>query len=313
MRVMYIVAPTAEAIAAELSDLPAGFAVRTWPDFSFLANGQVDADVEALVAFPHVLTQDIIDSLPGLRWFQALSTGIDPLSNLTLPRVTISTMGGVQGPQMSELAFQFMLNLARDIRGMIGRQADHQWGGAPPPPLLIQSKLVIVGVGRIAVALARRAKAFEMEVIGVSSSRTEAPHFDQILPIGALGAAAAQADFLLVLAPYSPANHHLISRDVIAAMRPGSFLINLARGRLVDEDALIDALAAGTIGGAGLDVFTQEPLPPESPLWDMPNVLISPHLGGWSTQFVRQVSPIIEENARRWFGPRQPLLNEITN
>jgi len=136
-----------------------------------------------------------------------------------------------------------------------------------------------------------------MTVVGVSS-RSFAPGFDALYPRTRIADAAALADFLIILAPYTKENHHLIGASVIAAIRPEGVLINLARGGVLDEEALRRALLAGRIAGAGLDVFQTEPLPPESPLWDTPNVIITSHVGGVSETYAEQVMPLLIENLR---------------
>ena len=137
-----------------------------------------------------------------------------------------------------------------------------------------------------------------MKVVGVSNGRSDVPNFDAILPRTRLKDAAGQADYLIVLVPHTKETNHLIDAGVLAAMKPEGVLINIARGGVVDEDALIAALRAGTIRGAGLDVFRTEPLPKESPLWDMPNVFITSHVGGMSDTYGEQVMPLLVENLR---------------
>jgi len=304
-----IVSPLAREIAASIDGIPAGIEVAT----AGSAN-EIDIDlarVRALVAFPQAVSPALLARMPMLEWLQTLTAGVDPLAGLDLGGIALSSMAGVQGPQMAELAFLYMLAFTRDLRGILARQAAARWLPAPQP-LLAGAHVVIVGVGRIAEALARRCQAFEMRVTGVSGSRSTAPGFDRIAPLRDLAAVAASADFLVVLAPYSPATHHLVSRAVIAALPSTAVLINIARGAVVDQDALVEALAAARIGGAGLDVFAEEPLPPEHALWRLPNVILTPHIGGWSTRFVEQVAPVIAENIRRWFGaPRRALVNRI--
>jgi phosphoglycerate dehydrogenase-like enzyme len=139
-----------------------------------------------------------------------------------------------------------------------------------------------------------------------------APGFDAIEPRSRLGSVAAAADFLVVLAPLTPESDHLISADVLRQMRPQAFLINLARGRVVDEAALIGALQRGEIAGAGLDVFETEPLPPESPLWHLPNVIVTPHVGGLSDIYARQLLPLVLHNARAYLaGDFNALQNRV--
>ena len=171
--------------------------------------------------------------------------------------------------------------------------------------------IVIVGLGILAEHLAARCKLFGMTVLGVSGGRKTAPNFDEVHPRTALRQVAARADFLLLLVPYSKETHHLIDADVIAAMKPSAFLINLARGGVLDEAALAAALKAGKIAGAGLDVFSQQPLPPESPLWHVPNLIITPNVGGHSDKFVEQTLAVATPNLRAYIEGRQKDMRNI--
>jgi phosphoglycerate dehydrogenase-like enzyme len=273
------------------------------PGYDYLAAADAAAAVplareaEVIVGLAHAIPGAVLAAAPALRWVQALTTGTDPLDRLPelRPEVVVTAMRGIQGPQMSELCFLMMLALLRDIRGILARQEARVWDRRPQP-LLFGRTAVILGVGAIAEYLAARCKAFGMRVIGVSNGRTEAPHFDAILPRAALTDAAAQADFLIVLVPASEATRHIVDARVLGAMRRDAFLVNIARGAVVDEAALAEALAAGAIAGAGLDVFGTEPLPPGSPLWGLPNAIITPHVGGVSDIYMEQALPAVAEN-----------------
>jgi D-2-hydroxyacid dehydrogenase (NADP+) len=243
------------------------------------------------------ITAELVGAMPRLRLIQALTTGTDHIEALpNLPaNVIIAAARGFHGPQMSELAFIFMLHFVRDIRGLFATQDARRWNRVEQH-LLAGKTAVTVGVGAIAEELAKRCQCFGMRTVGVSNGRTSAPNFDLMLPRTRLHEAAAVADFLIVLAPYNKDNHHLINADVFASMKPSGVLINIARGGVVDEDALIAALNANTIAGAGLDVFRQEPLPKDSPLWEAPNVFITSHVGGMSDIYEQQVLPILIDN-----------------
>lgn len=273
----------ASAIAAE-TGLPA-----TAPD-----------EAEVLLALAPAVTQGVIDSMPRLRFIQALTTGIDQLERLRIaPQVKIANARGVHGPQMSELAILMMLSLARCFPAMLRNQEARRWHRWPQP-LLEGKTAVLLGVGVISEALALRCKAFGMRVVGVSNGRTAVPHFDAIMPRSALAEAAAQADFLIVLVPYTAETWHLVDATILAALRRDSYLINIARGGVVDEAALIDVLRAERIAGAGLDVFETEPLPAASPLWGMKNVIATPHIGGMSDHYAEQVLPLVVHNLRAY-------------
>ena len=268
---------------------------------------------EVLVAMAHKVSQKLIAAMPHLRFIQALTTGTDHLATLTLPpSLAIASMRGMHGPQMAEVAFLYMLALSRDAVKMHDNQRLTKWERWPQP-LLLDKTMVIIGVGSISEALAHRAKAFGMRVVGVTDSRTTADDFDEILPRRELIAAAHRADFFIVLAPLSPATRGMIDAPVFAAMKPRAIFINLARGPVVVEAALIEALRAGSIGGAGLDVFDTEPLPASSPLWALPNTIVTPHIGGMSDIYARQALPILVENLRLWQAHGAQGLRNLVN
>lgn len=264
------------------------------------------ASADILIIRTDEIFAELVDRMPKLRLIQALTTGTDHIQALPNlgKHVTLAAARGFHGPQMSELAFIFMLHFVRDLRDLFATQAAHRWNRVEQS-LLAGRTAVIIGVGSIAEDLAHKCKVFGMRTVGVSDGRNEAPHFDAILPRAQMHEAAAQADFLIVLVPHTPATNNLIGASVFDAMKPTGVLINIARGGVVDEDALIAALRAGKIRGAGLDVFKVEPLPKESPLWDMPNVFITSHVGGMADTYGDQVMPLLIENLRA-FTAGQP-------
>ena len=304
-----IAAPFAKQIAELLGAAPAGVKITA---ISSMDEMPADlSEVRALMAVPHWVDRKLLQRMPRLEWLQALTAGIDPWNGIDFGGIVVTTMGGVHAPQMSELAFIFMFTFARDLRAIFARQAGSEWR-QEPQRILVGARVVIVGVGGIAEALARRCAVFDMHVTGVSGSRTEAPDFDRILPMERLNEAAAGADYFIVLTPYTERTHHLVSREVLAALPRSAVLINIARGPVVDEAALIEALSEKRIAGAGLDVFDQEPLPPDHPFWHMPNVMVTPHIGGWNTRLVEQLAPVVANNINRWFGtPRRKLVNQV--
>lgn len=270
------------------------------------------ADADILIVRTDEIFAELIEAMPKLRLIQALTTGtdhIEALPNLP-PHVVLAAARGFHGAQMSELAFIYMLHFMRDFRDLFATQAAHRWNRVEQR-LLEGRTAVIVGVGAIAEELAKRCRVFGMKVVGVSDGRREAPHFDAILPRARLPEAAGLADFLIVLVPHSRDTDKLIDASVFAAMKPDGVLINIARGGVVDEDALIAALRAGTIRGAGLDVFRTEPLPPDSPLWDMPNVFFTSHIGGMSDTYGEQVMPLLIDNLRAFIEGKPEKLKFV--
>ena len=260
----------------------------------------VAAGVDAVAGKAGCIPATAVAAMPRLEWIHALTTGVDSILAMDLrPGVVVTATRGVHGPQMSELALLQMMSLARGFPRMLENQRQSLWRRWPQP-LLLGRTVVIVGVGNIGEELARRCGAFGMRVIGVSDGRSQVPGFDAIHPRSELRAAAAAADFLVVLVPYSSATHALIDASVLRAMRTDAFLVNIARGGVLDEAALIEALRERRIAGAALDVFREEPLPAASPLWSLPNVIVTPHVGGMSDRYAEQVLPQLRHNVGAW-------------
>ena len=263
------------------------------------------AGIDVIFGLGHHIPSALVARAKNLKWVQALTTGTETLTvpGMLPPHVLLTSTRGIHGPQMSELAFLNMIALARNFKKNLENQAAakwEQWG----QPILEGKTIVIVGLGLLAEHLAERCKLFGMKVIGISNGRSGAPHFDEVHPRSDLKKLAARADFLMLLVPYSPQTYHLVDRDVIAAMKPTAFLINLARGGVVDEAALIEHLQAGKIAGAGIDVFSKMPLPPDNPLWRMPNVIITPNIGGRSDNFIEQTMTVLEPNLQAFINGR---------
>ena len=268
------------------------------------------SNARVLIGLAQTITPDLISAAPKIEWIQALTTGIDPLLKLKLPgNVVVTSARGVHGPQMSELAFMQMLALARGLPRMLKNQQNRQWERWPQK-LLYGKTVVIVGVGAISEALAVRCQAFGMRVVGISDARLHGQGFDEIKPRAALIEAAGITDFLIVLAAATRETRQMINGAVLDALRKDAFFINVSRGSLVDEQALVKRLEARSIAGAALDVFETEPLPAESPLWQLDNVLITPHIGGMSDSYGDQLLPLVAHNLKLFAAGR---IDEMRN
>ena len=271
-------------------------------------------EARAIAALDSRFDEGLIAAAPRLQWIQALSTGaevIAGLKGLDRSRVVVTTTRGIHGPQMSEMTLMHMLALTRGLPRMLRNQREHRWERWEQP-LLWRKTVAILGVGAIAGALARCCKAFEMSVIGISRSERQVEHFDRIYPRSRMKEAVALADYFVVLAPHTPENHGIVDAGVLAAMRPGAYLVNVSRGGVIDEDALLGALRRRSIAGAGLDVFASEPLPGDHPLWSMDNVMITPRLGGMSDVYVEQALPVLRHNLAAFVsGDRDSMINRV--
>jgi len=256
-------------------------------------------------------TAEIAAQMPRLEWVQCLLSGAENIRKALAARedVLVTTMAGIHGPQMSELALLYMLALARGLRTMLRNQESRNWQRVPQ--FILESKTVgIVGMGAIGAHLAGICQAFGMRVYGFSRTEREVPGVDRMLRRDELVTSAPELDFLVLVVPAVPGEPPLVGAEVLGAMKPTSFVINLGRGPAVDEDALATALRSGTIAGAGLDVFTAEPLPADSPLWEMENVIVTPHAGGHHDRWEEQTLTVIEPNLRAYIeGRRDDMLN----
>jgi D-2-hydroxyacid dehydrogenase (NADP+) len=257
------------------------------------------ATADILLTFGQVmknLKADFADATK-LKWIQALGTGSDGITDQpTLkPETIVTNVHGIHGAPVSEAALAGMLAIARDIPRAVRAQDQTAWQRWPAK--LLDGKTVgILGVGAIAEILAPKCKALGMRVIGITSGVRTVAGIDRMYPRVELMRILPELDFLVLLTPYSPETHRMINAKAFAAMKPTSFLINLARGGIVDEDALIEALRKKRIAGAALDVFQQEPLPPEHPLWSFKNVIVTTHQGGFCDTYIDLAMPTIEHN-----------------
>jgi phosphoglycerate dehydrogenase-like enzyme len=272
-----------------------------------------DAEVIVGLGTAHVFDDELLSAAKQLKWIQSLTTGIDGIVSLKSlrPDIAITTNTGIHGPQMSEMAFMYMLNLARQATRLWENQKAERWERIPQIRLYGKTVLIL-GVGSIAESLAPRCKAFGMTVLGVSGTPRELPGFDRIHPRSELMHVVPLADFLVILLPLKPENMKLVDAKVFAAMKKGAHLINLGRGAVCDEDAMLEALRSGHLGGAGLDVFATTPLPPGHALWHTPNVLISPQISGGSEVNHLLNLPIIERNLRCFLEGRwSDMVNRV--
>jgi phosphoglycerate dehydrogenase-like enzyme len=267
--------------------------------------------MDILLAFR--ISDELIKKASKLQWIQSLATGVDYIVNLPSLRkdVLLTSTRGIHGPQMSEIAFLLMLSLNRNFPQIVRNQDQGTWERWPTR-LLYRKKLGILGMGVIGEEIAKKAKAFGMKVYGIDIVKRKIEAVDYFSGPDEILKVVAEIDYFIIVAPYTPQTYKTVNAKVLSSMKPTAFLINIARGELVDEDALINALNSRKIAGAALDVFCQEPLPKDHPFWKMKNVIVTPHVGGMSDIYVEQALSIFEENLRRYvMGERQNLINLV--
>jgi D-2-hydroxyacid dehydrogenase (NADP+) len=298
---IYIIDAMSEFYRSQLAGTFKEAEFRTAKDRRSVKMDQL-GDVEAIVALgtPNVFDDELLGAAKKLRFVQALTTGIDGITGVKSlrPDVKIATNTGIHGPQMAEFAIMHMLNLSRSFGRIWENQKAARWERVPQIRLAGKT-VVILGIGSISESLAPRCKALGMSVLGVSGTMRDVPGFDRVYPRHEMMEAVAQADYLVILVPGSPENRNLVDAKVLKAMKPSAYLINLARGSVLDYDALIDALKNDRLAGAGLDVFPgHAPLPPDHPLWKADKVLLTPNIAGGSEVNHLLNAPIVNHNVR---------------
>lgn len=250
----------------------------------------------------------LLDTAARLRWIQSIGVGYDqfPLDELRRRGIRLTNAVGVNANAVSEHAMALMLALSRRLPEARDKQHQKRWRPMISDPAAREGELSgrtlgIVGLGAIGNRLATFGKAFDMRVIGTKRDvTTYHGAADDVLPPARLGELLEAADFLVLCCPLIPETTNLIGAAELRRMRRSAYLINVARGPVVVESELLVALQAGDIAGAATDVLIDEPLGPESPLWEIPNLLITPHTGGETSQYERRLVDIIVENVRRW-------------
>ncbi len=272
--------------------------------------------------------------VPNLRWIHVHSAGVDHL--LTQPiaeaeQIVITNASGIHATNMAEYAFMMMLALGHRLLDALRLQSAAEWASGEKWQALIPlelrgSTLGIVGYGSIGREIARLANAFGMTVLAVKrdvltpsddqnyalpgTGDPTGDLFSRLYPPEALCTMVRECDFVVITTPLTEATRLMFNADAFASMKPTAYLINVGRGGVVDEDALLAALQAGTIAGAAMDVFAAEPLPADSPLWKQPNLIITPHISGMSATYAEKAAALFVENLTRYVA-RRDLLNVV--
>lgn len=269
-------------------------------------------DVLAVYDFRTPLVAAHADAVARLEWVHAASAGVDAV---LVPAVidadtVVTNAQGVFDDAIAEYVLGLLLAFAKDLPRTLALQRDRRWRHRETERIAGRHVLV-VGAGSIGGAIGRLCRAVGMEVRGVArSARDGDDAFESVASIDDLHAELAWADDVVVATPLTPTTHHLIDASAIASMRPGARVVNIGRGPVVDQDALVDALRSGHVGAAGLDVFETEPLPPDHPFWAMEQVVVSPHMSGDVVGWVAALGEQLAHNLRR-FREGQPLRHVV--
>ncbi len=269
---------------------------------------------EILFDFDYSHRQDLPDLAHKLQWIQSTSAGIGQfVHRMQFAERTdwvFTTASGVHARPLAEFALMSMLMFSKNYNLLVEKKAKHHWerhGGDE----LATKTVTIIGLGSIGEEVARLAKAFDMRVIG-NRRNPELPvaNVDDLYGKDDIHRMLPQSDFLVLATPHTPETENLIGQTEIDLLPQGAVIINIARGVVIDEIAMISALQTGKLAGAALDVFATEPLPPDNPLWDMPNVIISPHSASTANSENQKIVDIFCENLRR-FQNNEALINQL--
>lgn len=261
------------------------------------------ADAEILLAFGQTNLAPILPQAPKLRWVQALTAGVDEFLALDAFReseILLTNVRGIHGIPIAEHVLGMILAKTRGLLTAHDNQRSKRWKGLRGVDEVYGKTAAIVGLGSVGSVIANRLKAMGMTVLGVKQSMTEEPDVDKLYQHSALFEVLPQADFVIVTLPLTPETRNLFSQKAFEAMKPSAFFVNVARGPIVNENDLAEALRTGKIGGAGLDVFCEEPLPESSPLWDAPNLLITPHHAATSPRYMERAVEVFAENLKAY-------------
>ena len=283
-------------------------------------------DAEALsaigsadVALASRLSSAMVEHAPRLRWVHstAAAVGILPLKEIASRNIAVSNSRGIQAPAIAEFVIGGLLVLARRFNLMLSAQRERRWiqnelTGDTWPWSVRGRTMTIVGLGTIGQEVARRAHAFGMRVTGIrrQPNLPKPPFVDRVAGPYELDEALHGCDVLVISAPFVTETDRLIGAERLAMLNRGAVIINVARGKIIDEPAMVAAIRSGHLGGAVLDVFEHEPLDPGSPLWELPNVIISPHVSGVRPDHWDEVIDLFGENLQR-FQRGEPLLNLV--
>jgi len=288
------------------------------PDYELLVSKakelkpQSIREAEILIGWSRSLQEDVLSNDSQLKWIQAWSAGVDkmPLSELENKGIQLTNASGVHSIPITEHIFAMILAFTRNLHLAIRQQANNKWDTSGTFTELAGKTIVIVGVGQIGSHAAKVAQAFGMRTVGVRHSGKSDPHVEVMYKVDQLEEALAEGDYVVNILPLTGETRGLFDKTKFSAMKNSAFFFNVGRGPSVVTNDLIEALQSGALAGAGLDVFEEEPLPSNHPLWSMDNVIMTPHMAGDTDRYSERVMDIFLENLQHYVN-REPLSRNV--
>ncbi|MDI6600974.1 MAG: D-2-hydroxyacid dehydrogenase [Thermoanaerobacteraceae bacterium] len=278
------------------------------PDWEIMTTGGPEGTrdkiggAEIYVDWAYNFYREIVEKADQVKWIQSLSAGVDmlPMDLIKEKGIVVTNASGIHKIQISENVFGYMLMFVRGLNKFYELQKERKWDKSPRTTELYEKTMGIIGAGSIGSEIARLGKAFGMKVLGLRKSGKPEEYYDVMYTNDGLKELLIQSDFVVSCIPLTDETQHLLGEEEFKAMKPTAYFINISRGSVVDEKALVKALKEGWIKGAGLDVFEEEPLPVDSPLWDMPNVIITPHVAGLTDRYMERAMKLFNDNLERY-------------
>jgi len=277
-------------------------------------------EADGIMVTRYPIATDVLMQGSRLRWVHSIAAGVEKLMTpelIAAEHIKITASKGPHAPLIAEHMVLLMLSLARNLPSLLKYQEEHRWvrdaqGRVPQTSVQMLGKTIaILGVGQIGDNLARVCKVgFGMRVLGMSRTTRNSEHVDRYVDRSELLHALGEADVVALCLALTPATEKIIGKAELEAMKPSAILVNAARGGLIDEDALVEAMNADVIGGAGLDVAVLEPLPENSPLWDLPNTIVTSHVAAFTDGIGGEMASFWVDNIQR-FANNEPLLGTV--
>lgn len=270
-------------------------------------------EVTVLVTFGEDLTDAILEQAPQLKWIHVLSAGVErlPFEQIKERGIRVTNSRGIHAIPMSEHAIWMMLDYVKQAKTYHKAQVERKWARKVKPTELTDLTVVLLGTGAIASKIAERAEIFGMKRIGVNTDGRAVDYFDFVYPMNEWEKALRQADFLINVLPATSSTEGILNQNAFHAVKSGAVLINLGRGNAVIEKDLVNALESEGLEHAYLDVFNEEPLPKESPLWNHESITITPHISASTSFYMQRALRIFEENLSLFIEGKENYVNEV--